>query len=102
LALSSRNRYLSPDDRQRAVALPRAMKEAVARIESGEHVAAALIGLRQALADGGFASVDYAELADAESLQPLGALGTRPARLLVAARIGSTRLIDNMAVTPQA
>jgi pantoate--beta-alanine ligase len=102
LALSSRNRYLSPEDRRRAAILPRAMHEAVGRIEAGDQVSAVLLALKQALADGGFASVDYAELAEAESLQPLGELASRPARLLVAARIGGTRLIDNMAVAPRA
>jgi pantoate--beta-alanine ligase len=101
LALSSRNRYLSPEDRASAAELPRAMSEAVRRIEGGDQVSAVLLALHRALLDGGFASVDYAELADAESLAPLGELGTRPARLLVAARIGGTRLIDNMAVTPR-
>ena len=102
LALSSRNRYLSPEDSQRAATLPRAMREAIAQIERGDQVSAVLLALRRALTEGGFASVDYAELADAESLTPLGALGDRPARLLVAARIGGTRLIDNMAVGPRA
>lgn len=102
LALSSRNRYLSPEDRRRAAALPRAMREAVARIEAGEPVKATLLALSRAITGGGFASVDYAELADAESLVPLDRLGSRPARLLVAARIGGTRLIDNLAVAPRA
>jgi pantoate--beta-alanine ligase len=98
LALSSRNRYLASDDRERAATLPRAMRVAIGRIETGADVAGELLELKQALASGGFASVDYAELADAETLQPLAELGERPARLLVAARIGGTRLIDNMAV----
>ena len=102
LALSSRNRYLSPENRRRAAALPRAMREAIARIEGGAQVSAVLLALEQGLTDGGFASVDYAELADAGSLEPLGQLDDRPARLLVAARIGGTRLIDNMAVGPRA
>jgi pantoate--beta-alanine ligase len=102
LALSSRNRYLSPEDRQRAATLPRTMREAIARIESGEQVFAVMAALKQALTDGGFGSVDYADLADAESLAPLAELGPHPARLLVAARIGGTRLIDNMAVGPRA
>ncbi|MGZ3198112.1 MAG: pantoate--beta-alanine ligase [Croceibacterium sp.] len=102
LALSSRNRYLSPEDRQRAATLPRAMREAIAQIERGDQVSAVLLALKRALTEGGFASVDYAELADAENLTPLGALGDRPARLLVAARIGGTRLIDNMAAGPSA
>jgi pantoate--beta-alanine ligase len=102
LALSSRNRYLSPDDRRHAAALPRAMRQAIGRIEAGADVASELLALSRALTDGGFASVDYAALADAESLAPLDRLGPRPARLLVAARIGGTRLIDNMAVGPRA
>jgi pantoate--beta-alanine ligase len=101
LALSSRNRYLSPEDRERAGALPRAMREAIAQIETGADVARSLAALKDALLRGGFSSADYAELADAESLQPLSAPGDRPARLLVAARIGGTRLIDNMPVRPE-
>jgi pantoate--beta-alanine ligase len=54
--------------------------------------------LRTAILAAGFASVDYAVLADSRSLAPLDALGPEPARLLVAARIGGTRLIDNLAV----
>jgi pantoate--beta-alanine ligase len=100
LAMSSRNRYLSPGDRARAAALPRLMREAIARIEAGGDVSAALDALRGGLADAGFASVDYAELADAESLQPLSAREARPMRLFVAARIGGTRLIDNIPVAP--
>jgi pantoate--beta-alanine ligase len=100
LALSSRNRYLSAGDRERAAALPRAMREAAARIEDGANVTQALAALEEALLGGGFASVDYAELADAETLTPLTELSDRPARLLAAARIGGTRLIDNMAVGP--
>ena len=98
LALSSRNRYLSAEDRHRAGVLPDAMQQAVWRLEDGEDVPDVLVGLEEALLDGGFASVDYAELADADSLQPLSTLSDRPARLLVAARIGGTRLIDNMPV----
>lgn len=101
LALSSRNRYLSAQDRNRAAVLPRAMRKTVALIEAGGEVAVALKTLGQALVTGGFASIDYAELADAESLVPLAKLGRSPARLLVAARIGGTRLIDNMAVRPR-
>lgn len=101
LAMSSRNRYLSAEDRARAAALPRAMRDAIARIEAGADVAGTLAALEAALRDAGFGSVDYAGLADADSLSPLAALRDAPARLLVAARIGGTRLIDNMAVGPQ-
>ncbi|MEO0641916.1 MAG: pantoate--beta-alanine ligase [Pseudomonadota bacterium] len=98
LAMSSRNRYLSPADRAAAATLPRAMKEAIAAIEGGAEPAGTLATLSDALLSAGFASTDYAALADATSLAPLEALGNGPARLLVAARIGGTRLIDNMAV----
>ena len=99
LAMSSRNRYLSSDDRAAAATLPEAMKQAIAHIEAGGDVAEALAALEAALIDGGFSSVDYAALADAQSLTPLVELAGKPARLLVAARIGGTRLIDNMAVS---
>jgi pantoate--beta-alanine ligase len=98
LAMSSRNAYLTADERARAVALPRAMELAIDEIEAGEPVCSALGRLTGRLDEAGFASVDYAELRDAETLTPLSALAGRPARLLVAARIGRTRLIDNMAV----
>lgn len=101
LAMSSRNRYLSPKARTAAAVLPRAMREAIARIEGGEDVGPTLAILEEALLGAGFAHVDYADLADAATLAPLDALGPRPARLLVAARIEGTRLIDNMPVGPQ-
>lgn len=100
LAMSSRNRYLSADQRHAAAALPRAMRAAVAAIEGGAEIAAALTDLEAEIIAAGFVSVDYVALADAASLAPLVVLGERPARLLVAARIGGTRLIDNMAVSP--
>jgi len=102
LAMSSRNRYLSPDDRRAAAALPRAMQAAITAIEGGADVATVLAGLQAEILAAGFARVDYAALADSRSLAPLSALGQTPARLLVAARIGNTRLIDNMAVNAPA
>lgn len=101
LAMSSRNRYLTPDQRAAATALPRAMQTAVTTIEGGAAVADTLGDLESALSGAGFANIDYVVLADAASLAPLSTLGHRPARLLVAARIGNTRLIDNMAVRPR-
>nr|WP_086492683.1 pantoate--beta-alanine ligase [Novosphingobium panipatense] len=100
LAMSSRNAYLTSEQRAQAVTLPMAMKVAIAGIESGEPVEACLSRLNAALLGGGFSSIDYAELRDAENLALLHAPGDTPMRLLVAARIGSTRLIDNMAVEP--
>lgn len=102
LAMSSRNRYLSPEQRAAAAILPRAMRAAIAAIEGGADVAGALAGLAAEIVAAGFTRVDYAVLADSSSLAPLAALGEAPARLLVAARIGGTRLIDNMAVNPAA
>lgn len=99
LALSSRNVYLTEEERFQARALPRALGAAVAAIESGGDVAEALSRAESALIDGGFQSVDYVALCDATTLQPIDTLD-RPARLLAAARIGGARLIDNMAVSP--
>ena len=99
LAMSSRNRYLAPEQRTAAATLPRAMREAIAAIEAGGPVEAALNQLRQNLHQAGFTHVDYAALADAHSLAERDSLSPgQPARLLVAARIGGTRLIDNMPV----
>lgn len=99
LAMSSRNRYLTPEHRAAAAALPRAMQVAAAAIAGGTDAAEALGALEAELLAAGFTSIDYATLAGAASLAPLEALTTSPARLLVAARIGGTRLIDNLAVT---
>ncbi len=96
LAWSSRNAFLSPEQRQAAVALPRAMQAAVAALRGGAEIHGTLVTLSAALSAAGFSAVDYAELCDAQTLAPLERRGTRPARLLVAARIGGTRLIDNL------
>lgn len=95
LALSSRNAYLAPEDRAAAVALPRALGVAVRAIEKGDDPATALATARVSLEAAGF-EVDYVELVDANSL---GApVAGQPRRLLAAARIAGTRLIDNVAV----
>jgi len=100
LAMSSRNAYLTPEQRQSAAALPAAMRSAIAEIESGVDLGDALAQLARALLAAGFLSVDYAELRDAADLSLLPARSDQPMRLLVAARIGKARLIDNMAVAP--
>jgi pantoate--beta-alanine ligase len=97
LALSSRNAYLTTEERAAAAMLPRAMQAGIKVIEAGGAASDAVAGIEQALLAAGFASVDYVTLADAVTLEPLDS-ADRPARLLVAARIGKTRLIDNMAV----
>ncbi len=96
LALSSRNAYLSPEDRKRALALPRTLQEAAAAIRDGGVVEYLLTQGRNKLTDAGF-SVDYLELADARTLAPIRDLNA-PARLLAAGFIGSTRLIDNVGI----
>lgn len=96
LAMSSRNAYLSPEERAQAAALPRAMRQAIAVLEAGGGVAGALDDLARELLAGGFVSVDYAALCDPDTLEPLPALPSAGGRLLVAARIGRARLIDNM------
>lgn len=97
LAMSSRNAYLSPEQRAAAAALPAAMRDAIAAISAGAPLSQALGNLHDSLLAAGFASVDYAELRDGGSLAPLDQPSAN-ARLFVAARIGGTRLIDNMAL----
>ncbi|PKQ00096.1 MAG: pantoate--beta-alanine ligase [Alphaproteobacteria bacterium HGW-Alphaproteobacteria-13] len=97
LALSSRNAYLSPEQRAAAAAFPAALKEAAAAIAGGAGVDTALAKAQADIIAGGFDSVHYVALADADSLERLAEY-RRPARLLAAARIGKTRLIDNLAV----
>lgn len=96
LALSSRNVYLLPEERERAVALPRALGVAARAIGRGDDAGAALADARAMLEGAGFA-VDYVALADAETLA-LDPAADRPRRLLAAARLGTTRLIDNVAI----
>jgi pantoate--beta-alanine ligase len=99
LALSSRNAYLSEEERKAALALPRAIGEAARQMEKGVAVDAALAKAIAMLATHGFDPVDYVTLCDATTLEPIHALD-RPARLIAAARMGKTRLIDNIAVDP--
>jgi pantoate--beta-alanine ligase len=97
LALSSRNAYLSEEERLAARILPRALGEAAQAITGGAPVEEALERARARLAEAGFDPIDYVALCDAETLAPLTELD-RPARLLAAARMGKTRLIDNLPV----
>jgi pantoate--beta-alanine ligase len=96
LAMSSRNVYLSPEERKIAPTLYKAMKASAARMRAGEDIPAALGAGEQMIRDAGFA-LDYLEARHAESLAPIGSFGDGPVRILVAARLGSTRLIDNIA-----
>src|SRR5579864_3142592 len=97
LALSSRNRYLSPDQRSAASVLSTALRRAVRAVEEGERRADRVRQiLSETLKSEAMVRVDYAEVADAVTLEPLAALGAgRPAVALLAAWVGPARLIDN-------
>jgi pantoate--beta-alanine ligase len=97
LALSSRNAYLSADHRIQALALPGALENARNRIISGEPVGRVLAAAKQALVDAGFLKIDYLALVDSASLEPLSEVAGEM-RLIAAATIGGTRLIDNVRV----
>jgi pantoate--beta-alanine ligase len=97
LALSSRNFYLSDQERSRAVALPRALDYARQAILNGTNVRLALDTARKSLIEAGFSRIDYFALVDAVSLEPLE-VPEGQMRLIAAAAIGTTRLIDNLAV----
>ena len=99
LALSSRNAYLSAEERIAARALPRALLEAAQAIREGQEVAGVIEQARARLIEAGIEPIDYVALADAERLTPVTNLN-RPARLVAAAKLGRTRLIDNLAVEP--
>ena len=99
LALSSRNAYLTEEERKDALALPRALGEAARQMKNGATVEAALAKAITLLAAHGFDPIDYVTLCDAATLEPMSVLD-RPARLLGAAKIGKTRLIDNIPVDP--
>jgi pantoate--beta-alanine ligase len=97
LALSSRNAYLSAQERQQALALPRALDAARLAIRGGTPVFQALHDAHASLRDSGFSRIDYFALVDAATFEPL----ETPAgemRLIAAAVIGTTRLIDNVAI----
>src|ERR1700684_20309 len=97
LAMSSRNVYLTPEQRRAAPALYRVMKETARRLRAGENLQAAQASAVATIIDAGFA-VDYFETRHAESLAPVTSIKDEPLRILVAAKIGATRLIDNIAV----
>ena len=98
LALSSRNAYLTAEERADAVALPKTMQEAATAIAAGSPVADILSDAKARLLRSGFQKVDYFELRDADTLALLDDF-TKSARLLAAAHIGRTRLIDNIPVS---
>jgi pantoate--beta-alanine ligase len=99
LALSSRNAYLAPEERAVAPALHRALAELAARVAAGADPDAAARAGAEAILKAGFAKLDYLAVCDAETLEPWTAR-ERPGRVLAAAWLGRTRLIDNEPVAP--
>jgi len=97
LAMSSRNVYLSPQERRAAPVLFQTLKETARRLRAGDDLHAAQTDGAEAIAAAGFA-VDYFEARHAETLAQVSSIKDGPLRILVAARIGNTRLIDNLAV----
>jgi pantoate--beta-alanine ligase len=97
LAMSSRNAYLKPDERRVAAKLNLILKDTSAALRQGAAIAAAESDARLELLAAGFNSVDYVAVRDASTLEKIACLD-RPARILAAAKIGGTRLIDNMPV----
>jgi pantoate--beta-alanine ligase len=95
LALSSRNRYLSPTDRERALAISRGLRAACAALDAGERDPRVLEQLARAPIEASFDRIDYVAIADPDSLAPITKVEGR-AVLAVAAKIGATRLIDNV------
>lgn len=97
LAMSSRNVYLSPAERQTAPELYRAMKESARLLRNGTDIEAAMAAGTEMIKRAGFVP-DYFELRHADTLAPVSSRDEGPMRILVAAKLGTTRLIDNMAV----
>jgi pantoate--beta-alanine ligase len=97
LAMSSRNVYLSPEERRVAPTLYKAMKESAGRLRAGDDFHAVMAGGGEMIVGAGFA-LDYFELRHAETLAPIASVKDGPMRILVAAKIGKTRLIDNIGV----
>jgi pantoate--beta-alanine ligase len=97
LAMSSRNAYLSADERAAAPALHGVLKACAERLKDGGPIGIVLAEGKSAIERAGF-TIDYLEARHAETLKPVGSITSGPVRLLVAARIGRTRLIDNVAV----
>jgi len=97
LAMSSRNVYLSPEERRTAPLLYRTMQETAKRLRAGDDIKAAMAGGAELITNAGF-MLDYFEARHAETLAPISAVKDGPVRILVAAKLGKTRLIDNVGV----
>jgi pantoate--beta-alanine ligase len=100
LAMSSRNAYLTPEERGRALVLQRSLRRAEAEFQSGQRSAAKLISAAlEVLASEPQVAVDYLEVVSPDTLESIERI-TQTALLAIAARVGSTRLIDNVLLIP--
>jgi len=99
LAMSSRNRYLNDQERAIAPLMYRVLAEAGSAFKRGRNGSEVCDLAAQKLLDGGFLSVDYVAIRDAETLEKTDIFSNKPARILGAAKLGSARLIDNVAIT---
>ncbi|HKH41658.1 MAG TPA: pantoate--beta-alanine ligase [Solirubrobacterales bacterium] len=100
LALSSRNAYLGPEDRERAAAISRALRAAERAAAQGENSTAALVEVARAELRNAGIEPEYVEARSAEDLSPIAELNGRPVLMAVAARVGRARLIDNVVIAP--
>jgi len=99
LALSSRNAYLNAEERCAAKVLSRALEAAARQVQTGIRDALTLQStVREVLAGEKLAQVDYLEIVNADSFEPLAQIGSLPAYVLLAVFIGKTRLIDNLLI----
>ena len=98
LAMSSRNRYLSAEERAKAVTIHHVIKSVAAAAAQDTGLDKALVEGRAALTKGGFGAIDYLTVCDADTLKDWIRASGRPGRVLAAAWLGKTRLIDNVAV----
>lgn len=99
LAMSSRNAYLSPDERARALALSRGLDAVRDRFAAGERDAVTLVDAVRAIVDHPGVGIDYIEIRDADTLAPVTTV-ERPVVVALAGFVGKTRLIDNTVLTP--
>jgi pantoate--beta-alanine ligase len=100
LAMSSRNAYLDPEQRERATAISRALRAAEQAARQGETSSDALVGAAMTELRNAGIEPEYVEARSAEDLSPIAELNGRPVLLAVAARVGRARLIDNVVITP--
>ena len=99
--MSSRNAYLTPEEREIAPRLYAALSELADRIGSGADIVSSVANTKLKIKAAGFQKIDYVDVRDAETLQTVDAVSGRPLRILAAVWLGKTRLIDNAGITAE-